>query len=116
MIKKLNYISLLILVFCLISKNIEAKQNFNFVIVPIEVSLFPNPASSVLNINVSNIQSSNVEVTIFSYLGNIVYSETIDIAEGNIQKSINILNFRQGIYILQIKSDDYISTLQFKKL
>ena len=82
----------------------------------IEVSMYPNPASSQLNVDVNNIPNSNFEVTIFSYLGNIVYKETIKNTDESTKLSIDIQNFRQGIYILQIKTNDSVSTHQFKKL
>jgi len=82
----------------------------------IEVSMYPNPASSELNIDINNIQDSNFEVIIFSYLGNIVYKETIKNADETTNLTIDIKNFRQGIYILQIKTKDSVSTHQFKKL
>lgn len=82
----------------------------------IEVSMYPNPATSELNIDINNIQDSNFEVIIFSYLGNIVYKETIKNVDETTKLTIDIQNFRQGIYILQIKTKDSVSTHQFKKL
>ncbi|MGB3077552.1 MAG: T9SS type A sorting domain-containing protein, partial [Saprospiraceae bacterium] len=58
-------------------------------------NVFPNPASQFLWINTDE---SNVHVTIYSVLGEIMKNENTD------HDNIDISNLSSGIYILEIKS------------
>ena len=61
-------------------------------------SLFPNPATDVLNIA---IEGSNGIVTIFDAVGNLVFSESMN----SNQTQINTSEFAKGLYLVQIEND-----------
>ncbi|MEN2489349.1 T9SS type A sorting domain-containing protein [Flavobacterium sp. B11] len=63
------------------------------------VRVFPNPTSSLLNIELENV-SANTEVTIADVLGRQVFSSKME----NLKMSIDIHNFVKGIYFLTLKN------------
>ena len=75
-------------------KNIENEQL---------VSVYPNPASSVLNVLVS--EQSNVELMDLN--GNIVYVKTV--VNANQKSEINIQDLASGIYTLKIFNDKFVT-------
>ena len=73
------------------------KQEFNNLV---NVSLFPNPTSNILNIRVDNQQIESVKI--YNLLG----KEVIQLsAKNETLNKIDISHFTNGIYILQIKTD-----------
>lgn len=61
-----------------------------------EISVFPNPASDVLNVDFGHSAESRHRIVIYDLLGNHVWSQDID--ESGAQVSISKLN--PGVYIL----------------
>lgn len=62
---------------------------------PLSVAVYPNPVSNILNIV---LPGSPVTISIINSNGQILYQE----AENRTHKSINISNFRKGIYLVRI--------------
>ncbi len=62
------------------------------------ISIYPNPTSSILNINIENQQIQSVKV--FSLFG----KEIVNFKFNSEQKKINISSLSSGVYILQIKT------------
>lgn len=78
--------------------SVEETQNTSFV----ELKAYPNPVNGVLNISGQNIDLNNVELTVYSILGeklNLTTSKSGTIA------SINFADLAPGIYILVMRSD-----------
>ncbi len=65
------------------------------------IILYPNPASSVINIHQS-IEASNQQITITDVLGNEVYKDTLI----GMDHSIAISNWNNGIYFYVIKGEN----------
>lgn len=71
-------------------------------------TMFPNPASDVLNIaNTTSIQS----VSIFNLLGQKVLDQTIQ----GTSEEINVANLKTGAYIMQVTSEGQTGTYKFIK-
>ncbi|MCH2223571.1 MAG: T9SS type A sorting domain-containing protein [Crocinitomicaceae bacterium] len=68
-------------------------------IAALNVSVSPNPASSILNIATNGVAGAKVKMV--DVLGNIVLSETVI----GTSKSINVANFRNGIYFVIVEAD-----------
>ncbi len=68
------------------------------------ISTSPNPVSSVLNINMSQLkQASSYRMKIFNHFGQAVYDQQY---AGSVNRiSINTANFIQGMYILEISNN-----------
>ncbi|MFO8067029.1 MAG: T9SS type A sorting domain-containing protein [Bacteroidales bacterium] len=62
-----------------------------------EISIYPNPAKSVVNIDMPN--SQKAELTVYNIIGIVVYKDKI--SSGN--KQINVSSWEKGVYILNVK-------------
>jgi hypothetical protein len=66
--------------------------------------LYPNPASDLLNIELSNLYSAG-EITVFNSLGQEVYKASYNAAASkSVHKVIDISSFASGLYHLQVSS------------
>jgi hypothetical protein len=63
------------------------------------LGIYPNPATSVLNINNAAVNS---QLTITDILGNMVYQQPI---MNSTQSSIDVSTWNKGVYLLQIKNE-----------
>jgi hypothetical protein len=71
------------------------------------LTVFPNPASTVLNINLSGV-SESVEYRLLNYQGSEVYREEIGHLNGFTSQQIEIGDYASGIYYLRLKSDEEV--------
>ena len=71
----------------------------------LSLSVYPNPASTLLNINFSGI-SQSVEYTLLNYQGSEVYHEKVGQLNGYVTRQIGISEYARGIYYLKVKSND----------
>jgi len=72
------------------------------------VEIFPNPAHSILNIELTLIKPTNTITNIFDLSGKIIYSEEKHNPVGKINNSINVSSLSKGIYFLRIVSDNSV--------
>ncbi len=79
------------------------------------IELFPNPNSGAFTIKgeYSASNNANVGVTIFDAVGRVVYSGAISVANGNIEKSIDLKNIVEGVYLLRLSGEGQSNTLRF---
>lgn len=72
------------------------------------MSLYPNPATDVLNIDVKMLGSADAEIELIDLNGKVVYSAAgYNTASGF---SINVADLNKGLYMVRIKNGDFIST------
>jgi len=69
------------------------------------LSLFPNPATSVINIGFESTRSQKIEFSIIDLYGRNVWSKEVTISTGNYIESIYLDNYSKGVYYICIKSD-----------
>ena len=68
-----------------------------------EISIFPNPATDFVNINLSALNFKNAELKIFDASGRMVFDRNYTSENKTIK--IDVSNFKTGIYIINIISD-----------
>ena len=71
------------------------------------LNIFPNPASTVLNINITGTLES-VEYTLLNYQGREVYSKTIGRLNGFVSHQLELGEYAGGIYYLRLKTNDEV--------
>ena len=76
-----------------------------------DFSFFPNPVSSQITLQLTN-NLQNAKAEIINLLGEIVVTQYLNNAQSTI---LDIANLREGIYFIQIKSQDKIFTQKFIK-
>ncbi|MEK6614704.1 MAG: T9SS type A sorting domain-containing protein [Bacteroidota bacterium] len=69
--------------------------------------IFPNPAANTVSLRITNtlVNGHGYELKIFDMIGSVVFQKT-----SNLKPQILNLDLPNGIYFLQIKSDDFIQT------
>jgi hypothetical protein len=79
------------------------------------LSLFPNPAGSLVNLNYSSPKGqSNTDLLIYDILGRVVLRKTISVQEGLNQMSLPLNNLADGVYLLVLDiQNNRISTQRF---
>ena len=77
---------------------------------PLGCKLFPNPASDILNIELSSLADSEVEV--FDIIGQLQIKESF---ENNQKIALNISILSPQLYIIKIKTTNQLLTLKFIK-
>ena len=88
-----------------------------------EISIYPNPFSETTTLEITNWQNQNYDLKIFDIFGKTVYQSTINkstplsfgeslsrIGGRSGVRSIINLNLPNGMYLLQIKNDNFIQT------
>lgn len=70
-----------------------------------EVSLYPNPTNSILNIN--NAENANIEV--YDVLGKLLYTQT----NISFNEQVNVSNFQTGTYFIKLSKENQVSTKRF---
>ncbi|WP_298758451.1 T9SS type A sorting domain-containing protein [uncultured Psychroserpens sp.] len=75
-----------------------------------DFEISPNPASSKLNIKLSN-ALDNANVTVYNVLGKKVYSKSLSALES----SIDVSNWNSGVYLVRVSNDKQTITKRFVK-
>jgi hypothetical protein len=70
------------------------------------LNVYPNPVSSILNINFNLKQTSEVQVELYNLLGSKMVSDNLNKISGSQQYSMNVGNLPEGIYMMVINAGD----------
>ena len=73
------------------------------------LAVYPNPASTVLNINITGAATS-VSYKLLNYQGSAVYSHEIGKLSGFAAQQLDISGYSAGIYYLRVQTEDRKST------
>ena len=79
------------------------------------INLFPNPASESINLHLSTEQSFNGTVNIFNSIGTLVKTEIIEFTSGENNYQIDLRNFNQGLYFIELIGDNKKQNIKFIK-
>jgi hypothetical protein len=71
-----------------------------------EVIVYPNPSSGQFNIIYNALNNGEYQVKIYNMVGQIVFAESYGAGVGLNTISLNIGQFGQGIYMLELSSND----------
>lgn len=71
-----------------------------------KLNVYPNPATSTLNLDLNIKNGSKGNITIIDALGKTVYTNVMALNSGNNFKSINISSLKQGLYFVKILTED----------
>ena len=68
----------------------------------LSMSIFPNPASEEVNLEIRGLSSENAILEIRDILGSVLYSEFISSSNGHTFKKIDLQKFSNGIYLVRL--------------
>jgi len=90
------------------SRTIAIKNNSQLV----SIELFPNPASSLLQVQIPSQQKETVNILVTDASGKTVYSNPVQLSQGNNAVSIPVISLANGLYyfILENKEGRQIKT------
>lgn len=74
------------------------------------ISIYPNPAISIVNINTNSELNTTLSVIVKDITGKIITTNNYDVVKGNNILNLNIENLQSGIYLLQVKNNGIVST------
>lgn len=77
------------------------------------IKLFPNPASEMINLDLSSFTDKKVQIAIYDMIGNQVLLESINSTAS--LANISVSNFAKGNYLLNVTSDSEIQSIRFAK-
>jgi hypothetical protein len=78
--------------------------------------IFPNPASSVMNVQVELPVPTDVQVKIYDLTGKMVYSEQYRGTEVFSQNAIDISGLKNGMYFVMMQAGNYVTTTKLNKV
>jgi PKD repeat protein len=73
-------------------------------------SVYPNPSNNVLNIRAQYLNSETTSIRIYNILGEQVYMNVPEVINGELNKTIQVDNFVNGIYFIEVTSGNGAST------
>ena len=76
----------------------------------IAVNAFPNPATSIANIEIALENSANVVVTLVNTIGQEVYSSVNNFRSGINTISLEVKDFESGMYFYTVSSENFSTT------
>jgi len=73
---------------------------------PVNVSVYPNPATEQITWNVKLQNSTSVNVSLIDINGKVVFNKTVKGKLASYSDTLNVSEFANGVYTLQVKSND----------
>ncbi len=80
------------------------------------LALYPNPANTDLNIQLSSIGNQDAKIEIYNVNGAKVYGNATQLNDGNNNLSINVQTLASGNYFVSIRTNDGVVTKRFAKI
>jgi len=80
-----------------------------------ETSIYPNPARSLLNVEISQEVPSDVQLKIYNITGSLVMAEQFGAGQAGTRTSIDISGLPEGIYVVKMQSGENTSVMKLNK-
>lgn len=78
-----------------------------------DILIYPNPTSTILNVDINSSERHNADIKIYNSAGEIVLSQVIS---KNIDiGTVNVSTLAKGVYVYLISHNDIVKTGKFKK-
>lgn len=77
------------------------------------LQLYPNPSQGIFNLNIDNLETSDLVIDIMDMKGSIIYNRVIGSVSGSTVQSFNLGDLRMGTYNLRVIANGKTSTLRF---
>ncbi len=83
--------------------------------VEIQSNVYPNPVSTLAQVDLNILETSEVELSIINQLGQVLESKTQRLNTGNHTLTFDTYNYPSGLYFIQIQSEKANITQKFIK-
>ena len=71
------------------------------------ISVYPNPSTGLVNLSLSGFNGKKTNLTVVNVIGTVVYQEVLPIADGRINKTLDMSKSANGLYYIKLQADDY---------
>lgn len=78
-----------------------------------ELSVYPNPATNLVNINFSSVNAEQIEITVYNVLGEKIETIITESVIGENNTTIDLNKYSNGQYIVSIQNNDKLTTTKF---
>lgn len=95
--------------------NTNGPNSINELANQIDVTLFPNPASSIISLQLNSKINDEATIVIYNALGSLVKQETTEVTKGNQTVKINIEALNTGLFIIQLMTNEGTISKKFLK-
>ena len=69
------------------------------------LELYPNPTSDVINVSFNGSKTQNLTVRVVNVNGQLVYTDAVGQYTGQYRNTIDLSNVAQGVYFVQLITD-----------
>ena len=76
------------------------------------LDVYPNPSRDIFNVSFTSEEAQDITVKVINVLGEEIIRDDRQQFEGNYNKTIDLTNYKKGIYLLKVKT--LSNTSQFK--
>lgn len=76
------------------------------------VQVFPNPASSALNVVLSASEHTSYQLSLLNAIGQTVWAQTQPVAPGATNAVVNVRELHQGLYFLRVENGGHVELLR----
>ena len=71
-------------------------------------SAYPNPSTGIVNLEISILDDTELQIEVFSATGQLVYAETLSEKAGHYVHSIDLSNVSSGVYMIKVMNDGVV--------
>ena len=69
------------------------------------LSVFPNPASDILNVNIKGLSTRDkITITVVNILGQVQWSETLSGTQNDLAVKIPVHKWKEGMYLMTLSA------------
>jgi hypothetical protein len=87
----------------------------NELIIPDNLNIYPNPTNSTITIKLNFSKKQNIQLLLFNTIGEEVLTSSKECNEGEFITEINLSQLSNGIYIMQLRTNDKTQTVKVIK-
>ncbi|MEL7339447.1 MAG: T9SS type A sorting domain-containing protein, partial [Bacteroidota bacterium] len=81
----------------------------------IALSAYPNPTQDIVEIRYAAFRAGTLDLRVFNSLGQVVHQQRLTYDKGNQFQTLDLSGWKAGLYILELTSEQYASSLKLIK-
>ncbi|MFH2142690.1 MAG: radical SAM-associated putative lipoprotein [Bacteroidota bacterium] len=81
----------------------------------IKIKIFPNPNSGNFNVDISTTFSDNIDIKVFDIKKQLISEKNFSINNENISTILDLSDYSNGVYLIEIKTNDNLYTSKIIK-
>lgn len=72
-----------------------------------DITVYPNPSNGIIHIILSGFKGMRIDLRIMNVIGNVVHREVVNDMQDRFTKTIDLTNYKNGLYYVKLQADDY---------